>query len=95
MRQVLAQQLRPGDTIETPRGAAARVVDVPVTCYEPGRISVTVPVSTAWRSQELTFAASDFVPVIDHPILSVIQPFSSSRRPSFLPDCHESRRAGV
>lgn len=65
MRQVLARQLRPGDTIETPRGAAARVTDVPVTCYEPGRISVTVPVSTLWRSQELTFAPTDFVPVVD------------------------------
>ncbi|GAA3809818.1 hypothetical protein [Nocardioides panacisoli] len=65
MRQVLARQLRPGDTIETPHGGAARVVDLPVTCYEPGRISVTVPVSTLWRSQELTFAATDFVPVID------------------------------
>jgi hypothetical protein len=64
MRQVLVRDLRPGDTIESAQGAA-RVIDVPTTCYEPGRISVTVPVSTVWRSLELTYAPSDFVAVRD------------------------------
>lgn len=71
MRQVLAQNLRPGDTIES-RYGAVRVTDVPATCFQRGDVSVLVPVSTVWRSRELTFAPSDFVPVIDHPIVSMV-----------------------
>jgi hypothetical protein len=75
MRQVLARNLRPGDVIESTHGAAC-VTDLPATCYERDLVSVMVPVTTLWRSRELTFAPTDFVPVVDHPVPALIQPFA-------------------
>ncbi|HWJ82958.1 MAG TPA: hypothetical protein VNS55_12040 [Nocardioides sp.] len=65
MKQVLVEQLRPGDHIQT-LGEVARVVDVPAKCYAGDRIYVLVPIQGG-RSEvvEWRYAPGDFVSLAD------------------------------
>lgn len=65
MRQVLVEQLRPGDCIQTATDVA-RVVDVPAKCYAGSRIYVLVPIADRGAAVvERRYAPGDFVSLAD------------------------------
>ena len=60
MKQVMVQDLKPGDVIAW-GGVRARVTDVPARSYEGGVVHILVPTAVG----EQQFAAGDFVTLRD------------------------------